>query len=283
MSVSLTGGTPPETEAEDKIVLLEHGHAGTGKTALAFSFPDPFWMFNLDRAVAHLWKQMPPTRAMEYEAFTIDVDSPTPGIAQQYLNKFDLLLGAAIKSGSNGTFIVDGWDIFWDIVKIAKVRNLDAGNDLPKEYAPANSYMNGILGKLGRSKLNVVFTTISSKVWTGAKTETDRMKADGFKHKDRMLTHEMYMFSPEDRRTPNEVPNPVATDVGQTHRGIITLSKFNEKLINRVVPNPNYALLYKLTFGKGYPEPDRLWSPAGAAATAQVPTPVAVEEGAGAA
>lgn len=278
----LIGGQSPATERADKIMLLAHGFPGVGKTAFALSFPAPFWVFNLDRAIGALSTKLPEGHLLDYEAVAIDVDSPTKATAVQYLTRFDKLLnraltgqildddGTVITVPKDGTFILDGSDIFWDIVKIAKVNNLDS--DLPKEYAPANAYMNGVLGRLGRSSLNVVFSTISSKVWTGAKTESDRVRANGFKHKDRMLTHEVYMFTPEDRRNPQEVPKggDAATpgSTGQTHRAIITMSKLNESLINRVMPNLNFGLLYRLTFGMAYPEPERLWSPSAAATAA---------------
>lgn len=261
MPVKLTGGEAPPTENPNAIKMLGHGQAGTGKTAFGLSFPPPFFIFNLDRAIGHLTRQLPPWVEIDYEGVDLNVEILTKGLAQQILNMFDGLMKIAFAKGE-GTVIVDGWDIFWDCVKLAKVENLDSA--LPKEYTPANSYMNNWLHRLGRSKLNVYFTTISSKVWSGAKTETDRMKADGFKNKDRMLTHEAYFFTPEDYRTPNEVPlggDPAKGTVGQTHNALITLSKLNEGLINRRVPNLTYKLLYRLTFGSAPTDEDKLWTP----------------------
>jgi hypothetical protein len=272
LAVKLSGGEAPDNESFNKVMALGHGLPGAGKTGFALSFPSPLFIFNLDRPMGHLLKMLPKTHEVTYEAVSvIDVDVPTPAMAMGVLRKFDALMKDAFANGGNGTVIVDGWDLFWDMVKIGKVPGLGE-NDLPKEYAPANAYMNNWLSRLGKSNLNVCFTTISSKVWTGAKTEVDRMRADGFKHKDRWLTHEVYLFSPEDRRTPAEVPSGGKADVpgslGQTHRGIITLSKLRERLINQVVPNLNYGLLYKMTFGESYPEPARLWSPSAAAVAA---------------
>ena len=263
MPVRLTGGEAPPNENPNKIMALGHGLPGTGKTAFGLTFPGPFFVFNLDRAIGHLTRQMPADTEIVYEGADLNVEILTKGLAQQILNLFDGLMREAFKAGE-GTVIIDGWDIFWDCVKLAKVPGIDSGNDLPKEYAPANSYMNNWLHRLGRSRLNVYFTTISSKVWTGAKTEVDRMKADGFKHKDRMLTHELYFFSPEDYRTPAEIPaggDPAKGTVGQSHNAIITLSKLNEGLINRRIPNLTYKLLYRLTFGEAPPNEAKLWVP----------------------
>lgn len=267
MAIDLNGGEAPPNENATKIMLLAHGLAGVGKTAFGLSFPPDFGIFNLDRGIGALTKQLPPEMKIRYEDVSLDVAILTKGMAQQILNKLDELVAFMLKDRPMGTLIIDGWDIFWDCVKLAKVNNLDS--DLPKEYAPANSYMNNLLMRLGRSKLNVVFTTISSKVWSGAKTETDRMRADGFKHKDRMLTHEVYLFTPEDYRTPNEVPlggDVAKGTVGQTHNGLITMSKLNESLINRRIPNLSYKLLYRLTFGEAPPNEGSLWTPGKAAA-----------------
>lgn len=269
MSVKLRGGEAPETENSTKIAALVHGFAGVGKTSFGLTFPGPHYIFNLDRNIGHLTKQMPADWDAEYEGdMEMATAVPTKGMAQMVLNKFDALMNKAL-AGGTGTVLVDGWDIFWDLVKLAKVNGIAEGNDLPKEYAPANAYMNNWLMKLGRSRLNIVFTTMSSKVWSGAKTETDRVKADGFKHKDRMLTHEIYMFSPEDYRNPNETPlggDPAKGTVGQSHNALITMSKPNESLINRRIPNLTYKLLYRLTFGEAPPDEGKLWTPGKVAA-----------------
>lgn len=259
MAVELVGGQAPPNEPENKIALLAHGLAGVGKSGLALSFPEPFWYYNLDRPIGHFMKVMPETRHVSYEAATMDVDATTPGMAQQYLNKFDALVKAAVASKSNGTFVVDGWDIFWDLVKIAKVKNLD-DSTVSKEYAPANEYMNNHLRRLGLSNLNIVFTAFSKQKWTGMKTETTLMLPEGYKHKERWLTHEVYMFTPENKHEPDIKPTGLVG--GQSHSSYISRSKLNEKLIGTVVPSLTFGMLYKLTFGKGYPEPERLWSPA---------------------
>lgn len=261
MPIKLHGGEAPPTENPTAIKLLAHGMAGTGKTSFALSFPGPHWIFNLDRAIGTLTKKLPEHLDITYEGVDMNVEILTKGLAQQILNKFDALMKEAFTIGV-GTVIIDGWDIFWDCVKLAKVENLDTA--LPKEYTPANSYMNNWLHRLGRSKMNVVFTTVSSKVWSGAKTETNKVKADGFKNKDRMLTHEVYLFTPEDYRNPFEVPlggDAAKGTLGQTHNALITMSKLNEGLINRRIPNLSYKLLYRLTFGEAPADEAKLWSP----------------------
>lgn len=272
MPVELMGGMKPESEVSDKIFCLVHGYSGVGKSGFCLSCPPNWWMVNCDRAIGQLSAQLPPTSMLTYEAIQQDVDTVSPAIARNYLMRFDVVLNralaaaklAAAKGERPGTFILDGADNFWEYVKIAKVPNYLDGVDAPKEYAPANTYMDNMLARLGMSPINVAFTVFSSRVWTGMKKESERVKAVGYKHMERYLTHEIYMYSPDDTIHPLETPEKTA--LGQNHRAVITRSKLNEKLINLLIPNITFGMLYRLTFGAAYPEAERLWSPARAAA-----------------
>ena len=268
MAVKLVDATQVPGEASDKIMALVHGYPGVGKTGFALSFPGPIWMYNLDRAIGHFASAWA-SRELTYEKVAIDVDGTSPAVANQYLLKFDALVREAVRSKSGGTFIVDGWDIFWDIVKIAKVQNLD-DSTMAKEYGPANEYMNNHLRRLGLSDLNVVFTTMSKKIWTGMKTETDRVQPEGFKYYARMLTHEIYMYTPDKQAEPAQVPTGTGP-TGQRHEAYIARCKLDEKLIGQTLPNLTFATLYKMTFKKAYPDASRLWSPIKAGLEAQVP------------
>lgn len=269
MSVTLTGGQAPAPDEVVKFMILDHGFPGTGKTAFGFSCPPPFWMYNLDRPIDPLLPKLPVGVQVEYEHIAQDVDETSMAVAKTYLAKFDALVTKAIRA-NEGTFIIDGFDILWDIVKIAKIPG--GGEDaMPREWASANEYMNGALRRLGLSKLQVVLTTISSKIWTGAKTETERVKADGFKHKDRWLTHEVYFYTPENTREP--LANPSQGKTGVQHQAYIAVSKLNENLVGRVLPSLTFSLLYKLTTGRTYPNASALWSPASSA----VKEPVSAE------
>ena len=266
MAIILRGGecTPNEV---DKTVELVYGLPGVGKSAYAFSHPSPVRFFNCDRPAASLIKKLPSHYEVHYESVDLDVDGMTPNMAARYLTAFDRMAGEAIKSGV-GTFVCDGWDIFWEIVKLAKVPGL-SDSTLPKEYEPANGYMIAWLRRLVQAPIPVVFTTIAEPIWSGAKT-TDaegRLKSSGFKHRGRFLTHEIYMYSPEEKDKPTERPRelldkdkrPVG---GQSHSSYIGVSKLNEKLVGRVIPNLNYGLLYRMTFGVAHPQAAELWNPA---------------------
>lgn len=256
MAVKGHGGKRP-TERGDKLFVRSYGIEGVGKTRFGLSFPGPFYIFNLDRSMDHLLEAMPEHIEYEYEQAVIDVDVPTPGTALQYLAKFDALMRSA-HTGGKGTVLIDGWDILWDIAKIAKVKNLNE-DTMAKEYAPANEYMNSHLRRLGTSKLNVVLTTFAKQKWTGMKTETQQMITEGFKYGGRWITHELYHYLPDAKTAPLMIPTQGA--MGVTHMAHINQSKLNEKLIGRVIPNPSYAMLFKYTFGRMPEEYDKLWTP----------------------
>ena len=257
MAVKRHGGQRP-TDRGDKLFVRSYGVEGVGKTRFALSFPGPFYIFNLDRSMDHLLEAMPEHIEYEYEQAVIDVDVPTVGTALQYLAKFDELMRHA-HQGGQGTVIIDGWDILWDIVKIAKVKNLD-NETLAKEYAPANEYMNSHLRRLGTSKLNVVLTTFAKQKWTGMKTETQQMITEGFKYGGRWITHELYHYLPDAKTAPLMIPS-AGGPTGVSHMAHVNQSKLNEKLIGKIIPNPSYQFLFKLTFGRMPENADKLGTP----------------------
>jgi hypothetical protein len=248
LSVKLLGGQAPPADETTNLFIYAHGFPGTGKTSFGFTGPAPYWVFNVDRPIDPILPKLPAGVEVEYEHIADDVDAVSMATAKGHLGKFDAMLKEALRA-NQGTFMLDGADLFWDIVKVAKI---PGGTDdaMPKEWAEANTYMNGAMRRLGQSGLQVVFTSISSKIWTGAKTETERVKADGFKHRARWLTHEVYFFTPENPTEPFAAPKQLA-QLGQTHNAYIGMSKLL-----------TFSLLYKLTTGRAYPDAAKLWSPA---------------------
>lgn len=257
MVVALKGGQRPPNET-DKLVVSVHGKQGRGKTAFALTFPPPLFVMNCDRPAGFLLEQLPESYDIMYEAISLDVDTITPGLATQYLHTMDALVRAARAKGA-GTFICDGWDIFWEYVKVAKLPNA-TGDPLPREFADANAYMDNLLRRLSASPLHVVLTSLSGQVWEGAKKETTKVKREGWKHSGRWITHEVYLFSPEDRDTPQEVPTADQAK-GQTHSAYIAANKLNETTIGAVVGNLTFKLLYRMTFGRLPDGHAELWTP----------------------
>jgi hypothetical protein len=256
VSEQLKGGQSPKNE-ESRIFANVYGVSGAGKTAFALTFPPPFFILNLDKDMRELLMQLPDSYDVEYERLVFEVDGLTAGSAAQYLVKADALLKKALLAGE-GTFLLDGGDIFWDTVKIAKLMK---GGDgvLPKDYSPANAYMNSYLSRLQHAPFHVCMTSMSRKKWEGAKKESDKMEADGFKHRKRWVSHEIYMFTPEQRQYPSEVPAQAGT--GQTHKAYIDTSKINESLVGSVIPNLTFKVLYAMTYGSLPDEYKKLWSP----------------------
>lgn len=266
MPETLRGGQRPSNEQVDKLVTLDYGLPGTGKSSFVLSHPSPIYFFNCDRGIAPLLERVSETAEVVYERAQLDVDGLTPGLAARYLLAFDKLAGDALRRGE-GTFAVDGWDLFWDIVKIAKIPGL-SDSTLPKEYEPANVYMNNWLQRLCNSPLQVVFTTIAEPIWGGAKKETDQMRSSGFKHRGRWLTHEIYFFTPEEKDIPDR--KPLDRSGGQSHSAYIGISKLNERLTGMVVQDLSFASLYRMTFGRAHPKAAELWSPSAGKVAANV-------------
>jgi len=261
MPTKLKGGQRPEGEL-NRLVTLAYGKPGTGKSTFACTHPDPLFIFNDDRPMGHILEKLPEHYDVYYENVPLDVDTITQGMASQYLTRFDTLVKMALQAGA-GTFVCDGFDILWDLVKIAKLPPKRGDEALPREYADANTWINNHLRRLGNSSLNICLTAMAKNVWTGAKTETNRMQSEGFKHRGRWITTEVYLFTPEERDVPVETPveHPNAP-LGQSHSAYIAVSKLHEEMIGGIIPGLTFSLLYRMTFGAAWPGADKLWVPA---------------------
>lgn len=254
----LKGGQSPANET-DKLVTLVHGLGGAGKSAFGLSYPSPIYMFNCDRQAKSLIAQLPDNYEVHYEAVQQDVDGITHGMAAQYIMKFDELKNKAL-AGKKGTLFIDGFDIFWEYVKLAKVPGL-SDESLPRHYEPANGYMFNLMRRLIYSPLDVVLTTISERPWEGQTRQADYLMAGGWKHRDRFITAEVYMFTPEHRRRAAEAP--LETKRGQSHSAYIGVSKLKESLVGSVIPNLSYKMLYRMTFNRLPADHELLWTPGG--------------------
>ena len=231
-----------------KLVVSVFGKQGAGKTTFLLTFPPPLFVFNCDRPMGHLIEKLPPDIEIVYEAVPPDVDNTTPQAAGQVLQKFDALLAEALKAKS-GSFLIDGFDLLWEYVKLAKIPRNSGTEPLPREWAEANTWMHSRLGALVSSPLQVGLSSMARRVWEGAKRETTMVEAEGFRHRGRWITLEGYLYSPEARDQAMELPQPSAR--GQSHSLYITTSKINEALVGAIIPNPRFDLLYKLVYEQG--------------------------------
>ena len=251
--VEIKGGSRA-TERPRKLFTQVFGIQGSGKTSLALSGPSPLFVANLDRNMDDLLEKLPPHYDIHYEEVQYDVDM-NRGVAANVMMKIQALFEKAMKMGLTGTFIVDGADLYWEYVKMAKLPD-DA--DVPNQWGPANSAMSSFFRRCESAPFQVFVTSIASKVWEGMKKETDRMQADGFKHAGRFINTSVYMFTPEDHSTPTIRPFERA---GQTHSSYISLSKLNEKIVGSVIPNLSYKMLFRSVFGVLPPDHEKLWVP----------------------
>lgn len=256
MAEILKGGQSPSGE-RDKLVTLIHGLGGAGKTTLALTWPSPIFMFNCDRPAKSLIEKLPPHYEVHYEMALRDVEAVNQGMAARYIMAFDALFREAL-AGGKGTIFIDGWDIFWEYVKLAKVPGL-SDDTLPRQYEPANSYMFSFARRAVSSPLEVVLTTISEKPWEGATKQADYYVPGGWKHRDRFITCQLYAFTPERRERAPETPYDRGT--GQTHQTYIGMNKLNEQTVGSVVANLSYKMLYRMTFGRLPDDHEQLWVP----------------------
>lgn len=236
-----------------------HGMPGSGKTAVLLSFPSPIHMVNFDRDPSSLFVKLPPHYEVTYEAIPYDIDA-TPASAATILNIVDKMIDRALKYAKDhpeapGTFALDGADLYWESTKVAKLPSADAS---ARQYADCNTYMNRNLGRLYNSPLQVGLSAISKEIWKKESAGTGTFDPEGFKHRGRWITHELYLFSPEEVAP---TLRPPERETGQTHRAYFQKSKINEGLVRSVVPNISFKVLYKLAYGELPQEHEKLWTP----------------------
>src|SRR5574339_551834 len=150
------------TDRPKKLFLQVFGKEGTGKTSRGLSFPAPLWVVNLDRNMDDLLEQLPSHYEIHYEEVPFDVDM-SRGVAAAIMLKVKKLFDEAVARGE-GTFFMDGADLYWDYVKAAR---LPEDAEIPNQWGPANSAMESFYRRAEACGLQVVFTTIASNVWTG--------------------------------------------------------------------------------------------------------------------
>lgn len=252
MPSTIKGGERATTRKK-KLFVQVFGPEGTGKTSFGLSFPSPLWIVNFDRNMDDLLEKLPSHYDIHYEEVQWDVDM-NRGLAANTVIRVRKLFEEAVKGGQ-GTFFMDGADLYWEYVKVAKLPD-DA--DIPNQWGPANSEMSNFLRRAESCPLHVVFTSIASNVWEGMQKETRKMKADGFKHTGRFINTKVYLFTPEDHSTPVERPQP---NVGQTHSAYINTSKLDERIVGSVIPNLSFKMLYRSIFRELPPEHEKLWVP----------------------
>jgi hypothetical protein len=257
MPVTLKGGTNPDAERQ-KIMQLLHGPPGSGKTTQLLSMRSPLLYVNFDREIDHLIAKLPDHYEVHYEQIPYDIDI-TPASATRVLATVNAMLDAAIHAKA-GAFVMDGFDLWWEYVKVAKLPREEQGKVAARLYADANTTANRFLGRAYAADLDIGIAALSKEIWNRESSGSGKYESEGFKHHGRWITHKIYLFPPEDV-TPKEKPIK-SPETGQSHYAYIQVSKLNEELVRMVLPSLSYKLLYKMTFGDLPPDHERLWVPA---------------------
>ena len=261
MPETIKGGQALPGYAAKKIFAIWHGQPGSGKTSALLSYPPPIHFVNLDKDPSALTLKLPAHYEIVYEGIQYDMDL-SPSMANTVLAKIEaMILKAAAYAKAHpdapGSFCLDGSDLWWDDVKIAKLPK-GADEAAARDYADANAHMNTNLARLYNAPMHVGLSAMSKEIWRQQSKGTGTYDPDGFRHRGRWITHEVYMFSPEDTAP---TLSPSSGETGQTHRSYIQKSKLNEALVRRVIPNLSFKVLYKLTFGELPANHEQLWTP----------------------
>lgn len=237
-----------------KLVLCAHGFAGEGKTTLLLTFPPPLTIVNCgDRDIKYLLEKLPEHYDINYEWIPFDVDAISKTTAEGFLSRAENALKVALKAG--GSFLVDAADLLWEITQAAKVDS--SGTAL--RFKAANEWGFSFWGRATKAaNLQVGMTSMAAEIWEGP-SSTGRYKHGGWKHLDRYIETDVRMFHKEQMVAGNKpvaVSNPTVT-----HAGYFEASKKNEILLRRIIENPSFATIYKMTYGQAHPQEELLWRP----------------------
>lgn len=256
--IEMRGGGRPPSEATPIVRCEVYGTTGVGKSTFAATFPGPLWIVNFDRSWAPIIEQLPETCHIRYMEIPVDADMLVKGIAASHLLSFDRFLAEASQSKDGGTFILDGADIWWDVVKAAKLP--EGGADVARDYYVPNTYATSRYRRLSSLPMHLVCVTAARNKWDSASRESDMMESEGFKHRMRWLTSQVRLFSPESRTYTPSIPRADAKP-GRTFHGYIAMAKENPSLEGSVEPSLTYLTLYRKLYKRQPPDADRCWAP----------------------
>ena len=257
--VTLKGGGRTPTDESPLLRTEAYGLTGVGKSTFAATFPNPLWVANFDRSWAPIIEQLPDTHVVHYLEFPADADMMIRGIASDILLSLDKFLLKAQYSKDGGTFILDGADTLWDLVKAAKLPT-NEGGEPPRDYFQPNNYMSSRYRKMASLPMHLVHVAAARTIWASASKETDMLESEGWKHRLRYITSQVRMFSPESRTKTPIVPTADKV-LGRTFHGYLSLAKERPFLEGRVEPSINYLTLYRMLYRVNPPDAGKCWVP----------------------
>ena len=257
--VILKGGGRTPTDATPLLRTEVYGTTGVGKSTFAATFPSPLWIVNFDRSWAPIIEQMPSECEIHYLEIPADVDMLIKGVANNLLLDFDKFLRTAVESKDGGTFILDGADLWWDVVKAAKLPT-DADGAPARDYFQPNTYASSRYRKMAFLPMHLVCIASARNIWASASKETDMMESEGFKHRLKYITSQVRLFSPESRLTTPAIPT-TDKQMGRTFHGYISLVKERPAIEGTVEPSLTYLTLYRKIYRKNPPDAAQCWLP----------------------
>jgi hypothetical protein len=233
-----------------------YGLPGVGKSTFGLTFPPPFYIWNGDRDMRGLFAKLPKTHEINYVGLSKAADQFSRAAAAGAMAEFDKLLVAAEQAPPEGTFMIDGADLWWDIIKAWKLPD----DPQPKDYQDANNFANDRLRRLTETGLHLYLSSPAKPVWVSASQQSGRVTAEGFKHRSRWITTEVRLFTPESR---DETPVTPAADAkpGLSFRAYIGICKEQPGLAGTVINDLTFKKLYTYIYEKTPPEAEKLWSP----------------------
>src|SRR3990167_1726669 len=259
--VILSGGGRTPTDPTPLLRTEIYATTGAGKSTVAATYPPPLWVFNLDRSWAPIIEQLPDSHVVHYLEIPVDADMLIKGIAADHLLSFDKFLRQAGESKEGGSFILDGADVWWDLVKAAKLPAGD-GSDMARDYYQPNTYANSRYRRMAALPMHLVCISAARTLWGSATKELEMMESEGFKHRLRWMTSQVRLFSPESRLSTPSVPRTVSdANLGRTFHGYVSLSKERPSIEGTVEPSLTYLTLYRKIYRKNPPDAAQCWLP----------------------
>ena len=257
--IILKGGGRTPTDTSPLLRTEAYGLTGGGRSSFAATYPSPLWVCNFDRSWAHIIEQLPETHMVNYLEIPVDSDMLVKGIAADNLLSFDKFLQKASVSKDGGTFILDGADVWWDVIKAAKLPSGD-GSDQARDYYQPNTYANSRLRRMGALPMHLVCISLARTKWASASKELDMVESEGFKHRLRWMTSQVRIFSPENRMATAMIPT-ADTKPGRTFHGYVSLAKERPQIEGSVEPSLTYTTLYRKLYRKDPPDMAKCWVP----------------------
>jgi len=157
------------------------GYPKSGKTHMAFSFPEPIALFSFDLGAKFVAGKFPSKQIdiIEYPIPIIDSNPPKP-YAEDLYTEVKKDYTRVCKEGKYKTIVIDPATVLWEIVRHGYTEERKRKNILEIEYAEPNARMSWFLMQPIVSGLNlVILSHLRDRYVKGE--NTGEKELDGFK------------------------------------------------------------------------------------------------------